>query len=38
VGAAMAGIHWIVGRRDRLAAEAAAPPSKAGPSDDGVRS
>jgi len=23
VGAAMAGIHWIVGRRDRLAAEAA---------------
>jgi formate dehydrogenase iron-sulfur subunit len=38
VGAAMAGIHWIVGRRDRLAAEAAAAPSKAGTTDDEVSS
>jgi len=37
VGAAMAGIHWIVGRRDKLAAEAAteaAPPPESAEDDE----
>ena len=37
VGAGMAGIHWVIRRRDKLAAEAAAPPETA-PSDDEVSS
>lgn len=37
VGAAMAGIHWVVRRRDRLAAAAASPDPEA-PKDDGVSS
>ncbi len=39
VGAAMAGIHWVVRRRHRLAAEkAAAGPEDDGPNDDEVPS
>jgi hypothetical protein len=39
VGAGMAGIHWVIRRRDQRAAEAAAlPPGGEAPADDEVSS
>ena len=38
VGAAMAGIHWVVRRREKLAAEKAAASPEAAPKDDEVQS
>ena len=40
VGASMAGVHWVIRRRDKLATEAAAaaPPQPEAPEDDEVSS